>query len=137
MGNLKLEATPPHLDLPITKSKRQAYVPLTRRLRDDVWTAANIRSLKGTADPRIRDRIATQPFPWRYRTVQDKLRRLCQTASVPYHGYHAFRHTRATELLAKGVPIQAVSALLGHATISTTDRVYNHTTALSFVSYID
>jgi integrase len=135
--NMKLNATPPHFDLPTTKNKRQAYVPLTRRLREDVWTDATIQTLKTTADPRIRPRILVQPFPWRYRTVQDKLRRQCEIANVPYRGHHAFRHTKATELLARGVPMQAVSALLGHANVTTTDRVYNHTTALSYVHYID
>jgi integrase len=135
--NIKLDATPAHIDLRETKNKRQAYVPLSRRLRNDVWTAATIQNLKTTGDPRIRDRLGAQPFPWHYRTVQDKLRRLCRDSNVPYRGYQAFRHTRATELLARGVPIHAVSALLGHANVVTTDRVYNHTTALSFVDYID
>jgi integrase len=135
--DIKLDASPAYFDLPTTKNKRQAYVPLTRHLRQDVWNTATIHELKATADPRIRGRIGVQPFPWRYRSVQDKLRRLCKIADVPYHGYHAFRHTRATELLARGVPMQAVSALLGHAHVATTDRVYNHTTALSYVDYID
>jgi len=135
--DIKLEFTPPHLDLSRTKNKRQAYVPLTRRLRQDVWTDVTIQTLKTTGDPRIRNRIGAQPFPWRYRSVQDKLRRTCEIADVPYRGYHVFRHTKATQLLAKGVPMQAVSALLGHANVVTTDRVYNHTTALSFAEYID
>jgi integrase len=135
--DVKLNVQPPHFDLPITKNRRQAYVPLTRRLREDVWTEANVLKLRTTGDPRIVDRVGVQPFPWRYRTVQDKLRRVCQEAGVAYRGYQAFRHTRATELLAKGVPIQAVAAILGHANVITTDRVYNHTTALSFIDYID
>ena len=35
---------------------------------------------------------------------------------------HAFRHTFATELLRKGVPLTAVGALLGHESLQSTAR---------------
>lgn len=41
-------------------------------------------------------------------------------------GYHCFRHTHASELLAKGVPIVDVSRRLGHAKVSTTLNIYSH-----------
>jgi len=41
-------------------------------------------------------------------------------------GPHALRHFFATQLLMGGVPIIKVSALLGHSTITTTQRHYSH-----------
>lgn len=39
--------------------------------------------------------------------------------------FHSFRHSYATNLLNKGIPIQKVSSLLGHASIATT-AIYLH-----------
>ncbi len=41
-------------------------------------------------------------------------------------GFHTFRHTHATELIAQGIPIYDVSKRLGHANISTTLDIYTH-----------
>lgn len=65
------------------------------------------------------------------------LERHCARVDVPYLGFHCFRHTHATEMLARGVPMHVVSALLGHASVRTTDSVYNHTTALTFARYLE
>lgn len=39
---------------------------------------------------------------------------------------HGFRHLSASLLVARGVPIPAVSARLGHTTTALTMRVYAH-----------
>jgi integrase len=39
---------------------------------------------------------------------------------------HWFRHTRATLLLRRKVPIEVVSTLLGHSSIATTLDIYGH-----------
>jgi integrase len=39
---------------------------------------------------------------------------------------HSLRHTAATQLLRRGIPLKAVSALLGHADAAITLRVYSH-----------
>jgi hypothetical protein len=39
---------------------------------------------------------------------------------------HLFRHTFATDLLAKGVSLQNVATLLGHSTTRTTEKHYSH-----------
>jgi integrase len=41
-------------------------------------------------------------------------------------GFHTFRHTHATELLAAGIPIVDVSRRLGHSKVSVTLDVYGH-----------
>ena len=55
--------------------------------------------------------------------------RICKAfrnAGLSGGGPHAFRHFFATQLLLRGVPIIKVSILLGHSTISTTQRHYAH-----------
>jgi integrase len=39
---------------------------------------------------------------------------------------HSLRHTHTSHLLASGVPLPAVSARLGHASIRTTQEIYSH-----------
>lgn len=52
--------------------------------------------------------------------------RICDEAGVRYRNVHTCRHTYATVLLTRGVPMQAVSRLLGHSTIRTTVDIYAH-----------
>jgi integrase len=134
--DMKLTAEPPHFDLPFTKSKRQQYVPLTRLLREEVWTPENIEKLRSERGERLHG-VDVKPFPWSYKGVEHHLKKLCAASGVECQGFHLLRHTRATMLLAKGVPIAGVSSLLGHANVATTDRVYSHVNALDFTRYID
>jgi integrase len=39
---------------------------------------------------------------------------------------HSLRHSHATNLLPRGVPLPAVSARLGHADVNITARIYAH-----------
>lgn len=54
------------------------------------------------------------------------IRKSCCNAGLASGGPHAARHFFATQLLLAGVPIIKVSALLGHSSISTTQRHYSH-----------
>ena len=56
--------------------------------------------------------------------IRTALRRFCRAIGVPYKPPKTFRHTFASTLAAQGVPIQDVSALLGHADISVTAKYY-------------
>lgn len=56
---------------------------------------------------------------------QRALRRIFELAKVKGHP-HMFRHTFATDLLAKGIPIEDVSMLLGHKSIKITESYYSH-----------
>ena len=53
------------------------------------------------------------------------LHQLCKKAEVRKIGWHILRHTFATQLTLRGVPITIVKELLGHSTITTTMR-YSH-----------
>ena len=56
---------------------------------------------------------------------QTVVRRL-QKAGIPNASFHTLRHTHASHLLSKGVPLPAVSARLGHADPNITARIYSH-----------
>lgn len=56
---------------------------------------------------------------------QRALRKLFSLATVKGHP-HMFRHTFATTLLTKGVPIEDVAILLGHSTPLITAKYYSH-----------
>lgn len=138
---LNLSAEVPHFNLPTTKNGKQNLVPLTARLRAEVFTPENMAALK--AEQRVGTQrqfthsVETHPFPWSLTCVTRMLQRYCGDIGVEYRGFHCLRHTKATGMLARGVPLQAVSALLGHASVQTTDRIYNHATALSYAAYLD
>ena len=49
---------------------------------------------------------------------------LCERAGVGHRRFHAARHTAATLLLDQGVPLEVVSAVLGHAGLAIAADVY-------------
>jgi integrase/recombinase XerD len=56
---------------------------------------------------------------------QRAIRRLFDSCDVTGHP-HMFRHTFATDLLARGIPIEDVSVLLGHKSVRITEAYYSH-----------
>lgn len=55
------------------------------------------------------------------------LKRVCEQIGIgKYAHLHTLRHTHATYLLLKGVPIRVVQERLGHADVTTTLKVYGH-----------
>jgi integrase len=134
---LHLDAEPPYFDLPNTKNQRQAFVPLTKRLVRDVFTDEHIAHLHAHGYAKMKRSIAEFPFPYTYEAALQHLNQLCKAVGVQPLGFHAFRHAKATELLARGVPMQAVSGLLGHANVVTTDRYYHHATTLQYAKWLE
>ena len=59
-------------------------------------------------------------------SVADLMRRLRAATGIAALHPHAFRHTYATRLLRKGVPIDVVASLLGHKSAQTTAETYSH-----------
>jgi integrase len=63
-----------------------------------------------------------------YPAVYELVRRLRKRTGIDFDP-HWCRHTAATRWLRDGVPIEVVSRLLGHASVTTTMAVYGHLTA--------
>jgi integrase len=139
--HFRLGESPPYVELPVTKSGDPQYVPLTSRLVHEVFTEPHIqqmkqRPLQRSKSPHVGDH-KLQPFPWSYNVARARFVRFCQRSGLPYKGFHCFRHTVITERLARGVPLQAVSKLAGHASVATTANRYDHTTSLTYARYIE
>lgn len=52
--------------------------------------------------------------------------RFVRTHDLPAISLHSLRHTNATLLIAAGVNLQTVAARLGHASVTTTGKIYAH-----------
>ena len=63
---------------------------------------------------------------WNYNNVRRDWVLICHEAGIELKHIHAFRHTFATVLLAKGVPVLEVSRILGHSEATTTLNMYGH-----------
>ncbi len=63
-----------------------------------------------------------------YPAVYDLVRRLRKRTGLEFDP-HWFRHSAATRMLRDGVPVEVVSKVLGHSSVTTTLAVYGHLTA--------
>lgn len=54
----------------------------------------------------------------------EAVKRTCKEALVPEINVHALRHMFATLLLEKEVPLELISHLLGHKSVTTTLNIY-------------
>ena len=64
--------------------------------------------------------------PWSPHGIESLWRRLVRDAGIGHVRIHDLRHTAASQLLARGVPITTVSARLGHSKPTTTLAIYSH-----------
>ena len=74
--------------------------------------------------------------PFTCHRLLDVLRITCRKAQVREIGWHVLRHTVATQLTLRGVPLTVVKEVLGHSTIATTMR-YAHVAPSALRSAID
>lgn len=63
--------------------------------------------------------------PLSYAAVYDLFKRLRRRTGLDFDP-HWLRHTYATGLLRAGTPVEVISTLLGHASVTTTSQVYGH-----------
>ena len=65
--------------------------------------------------------------PLRYQAVAKLVARLREATGIEFTP-HMLRHSRATELIRAGVPIEVVSKMLTHRSVTTTSEAYVHLT---------
>lgn len=70
------------------------------------------------------------------RSLDRTLRRLCELCEVRYFNTHLIRKTFATMLHDSGVPTRAISDLLGHSEIATTENSYILSYADKYKQYL-
>lgn len=63
--------------------------------------------------------------PLRYQAVHKLVGRLRERTGITFN-LHALRHSLATDLLRKGVPLEVVSKVLTHRSVATTLGTYSH-----------
>lgn len=73
----------------------------------------------------------TQPdgSPMNPNSPTDYLRKFSKKYGLPHIHPHAFRHTQASILIAKGVDVVTVAKRLGHKQVTTTENIYAHALA--------
>ena len=98
------------------KSNKIRHIPLT----DDVCLALyESRKPSGLIFHR------EDGTPLSQHIAERALHRACNRAGLPLIGWHALRHTFASDLASEGVSMRAIQELLGHSTIVMTQR-YAH-----------
>lgn len=60
------------------------------------------------------------------RNLSRSYQRVLKRANIPYRKFHALRHTFATRLFEKGVPLKTIQKLLGHSRLEITANIYTH-----------
>jgi integrase/recombinase XerD len=72
------------------------------------------------------------------RYVRDMMKRAARKAGLEKRVHpHAMRHSFAVELEAAGVPVTAISGLLGHSSIAITARYLNHLTNRQAIRHLE
>jgi integrase len=108
------------------KSNRERHIPM----HDDVYEILHKRKGKGY----VFVDVDGQPFD--NKRLKHRLAAVCKKAELRHIGWHTLRHTFASHLATKGVPLNAVQALLGHSNITTTMR-YAHLAPSTLRTAID
>ena len=75
-------------------------------------------------------------YPFDYHRMERRLTKACKKAGLLKIGWHTLRHTFASHLASKGVPMTAVQQLMGHSNITTTMR-YAHLAPSTLRAAID
>jgi integrase len=126
-----LEQTEAGLRIKTTKSKKPRHFELSK----SAITALQFLREQQTEHRRLfagdykdLDLIFCQPNGDYLRPdlVSQVIVRRLRKAGITDASLHSLRHSNATNLLSKGVPVAVVSARLGHADPSITNRIYNH-----------
>jgi len=80
--------------------------------------------------------LAKDGAPFNNDRLNDAIRKLCKRSGLRKIGWHTLRHTFASHLAMRGVPLPAIKELMGHSSIATTMR-YAHVAPSTLRSAIE
>lgn len=109
------------------KSNRERYIPMDV----DVYAMLHERK-RATGYVFLRRGI----YPFSNDRLHHAIRKVCGAAGLRNIGWHTLRHTFASQLAMRGVPMPAIKELMGHASITTTMR-YAHVAPSTLRAAID
>ena len=105
-----------------SKGGKSRHIPLTDEGRE-FFARAAVGRLGGD----LLFTRASGGLPWRSSHQQRPLQRACANAKVePAVSFHVLRHSYGSLLAARGVPLQVIAEVLGHADTRITSRHYAH-----------
>ncbi len=122
-----------HVEPKSARSRRTLTLPQSvvaalaaQRRRWEAWAA--VPTWDPLPDPALSDLVFPTPTgrPWHAASLIHRWQRALARAGVPYRPFHTLRHTAATWMLASGVDLRTVQAVLGHAQIGLTANLYAH-----------
>ncbi len=64
--------------------------------------------------------------PWQRSEQQRPMEAACKAANIADANFHSLRHTYASRLVMKGVPLSVIAAQLGHASTVMVEKHYGH-----------
>jgi integrase len=109
------------------KSNRTRSIPITNDLMQAFWLVKKKQGLLfGHDGERMRS----------YDAADRALTRICQRTGVREVGWHTLRHTFATQLVDRGAAMREIQELLGHTTITMTEK-YAHVASTSLRRAVD
>lgn len=110
-----------HLEAEHTKGGRRRSVPINQGAWDALQDRLTYRATHCPASPWVFAREDGE----RVKTVRAGFESACKTAGIENFHIHDLRHTFAAHLVSGGVPLAEVRDLLGHKSVTVTER-YAH-----------
>lgn len=120
------------------KTKRYIVLPINKALRRVIEEMGPQDTGYIFVTHSARNGLKYKGVPWHRDHVTHLFKRYIKELDLPRHySLHSLRHSYATHLRSKGVPLDIVQKLLGHASPLTTAENYDHSLALHFRDQAD